>query len=512
MFGLGSPSVEIEVGVVSNLKNELLLGCDIFEKYKYLKDPIFNNITSGVDKLINVGGSETLLNSATDGEASSDGVSDVNGAEGGAQVMICTRMKQYDTPDTVERADADTQKSRQSNKSRTRVDVMQTPDVESDPDGWMGRIQMSDNENEAGEDIGTKHMQEASDMSQTNGDQRIDLEPEGAGGRVDKVTDPFRLSDKQINSWFEREAFKEAQKVDTTVKDGWNNDANRHPGCIDSTEEIEKAEDDGNDQDDWLGRIQLAENENESGTAEEHLKATADSSKMSMEGKGPRPENEFVGIQTIRADHKLQDHDVLYDLSVKPVFDLGAFREVKRESLSLLDEGSRDKQPVEDIFDVDVHDGRLMREMTMPEAYRHADGEFTKGRLVTEPCAEEVEKWLPGDENANIKNHREGQADAKCAIEQRHQEASIIMSGKETVCEMSGFDRVTPNDYDKQMILTSKQETLYPCRENPSVGEKMSATLTLRDYAAIKRDEWKPLVLVDDKGPRKVLHDANQEY
>ena len=206
--------MEIEVGVVSNLKNELLLGCDIFLKYKYLKDPILNNITSDVDNSINVGENETLLNSATDGKASSEGVSDVNGAEGGAQVLICTRMKQYDTPDTVERADADTLKSRRSNKSRPRVDVRQIPDVESDSDAdWMGRIQMSDNE--AGDDIGTKHMQ---DMSQANGDQRMDLEPEGAGGRVDKVTDSFRLSDKQNNSWFEREAFKEAQKVDILLR------------------------------------------------------------------------------------------------------------------------------------------------------------------------------------------------------------------------------------------------------------------------------------------------------
>ena len=416
LFGLGSPSVEIEVGVVNNLKNELLLGCDIFEKYKYLKDPIFNNITSGVDNLINVGENETLLNSATDGKDSSEGVSDGIGAEGGAQIMICTRMKQYDTSDTVERADADTQKSRRSNESRPRVDVMQTPGVESDSDAdWLGRIQIS--ENEEGDDIGTKQMQ---DMSQANGDQRMDFEPEGVGGRVAKVTDPFRFADKQINSGFERDAFKESQTADTTVKDGWNNDANRHLGCIDSTEEIEKAEDDDDDQDDWLGRIQLAKNENESGTAEEHLKATADRSKMSREGIGPRSENEFVDSQTIRADHKLQVQDGLYDLSVKPVFDIGGFKEVERESTGLLDEGSRDEQPEEDIFDVDIRDGRLLKGRTMPEAYRHADGEVRKGRLVTEPCAEEAEKWPPGDENASNKNHRKGQADAKCAIEQRH--------------------------------------------------------------------------------------------
>ena len=86
------------------------------------------------------------------------------------------------------------------------------------------------------------------------------------------------------------------------------------------------------------------------------------------------------------------------------------------------------------------------------------------------------------------------------------------MSGKETLCEISGCDRVTPNDYDKRMVLTSKQETLYSCRENPRVGEKLSATLTLQDYVAIKRDEWKDLVLVDDRGPRKLLHVANQEH
>ena len=42
-------------------------------------------------------------------------------------------------------------------------------------------------------DIGTKHMQEASDMSQANGEQTKDLEPEGVGGRVDNVTDSFRV-------------------------------------------------------------------------------------------------------------------------------------------------------------------------------------------------------------------------------------------------------------------------------------------------------------------------------
>ena len=173
------------------MKHELLLGCDIFEKYKYLKDPIFNNITSGVDNLINFGENETLSNSATDGKASSEGVSDGNRAEGGAKVMICSRMKQYDTSDTVERADAETQKSRRSNRSQPRVDVMQTSDDESDSDAnWMRRIQMSDNENEAGDDNGTKRMQ---DMSQANGDQRRDLEPEGAGGRVDKVTRDISL-------------------------------------------------------------------------------------------------------------------------------------------------------------------------------------------------------------------------------------------------------------------------------------------------------------------------------
>ena len=147
MFGLGSPSVEIEVGVVSNLKNDLLLGCDIFEKYKYLKDPIFNNITSGVDNLINVGKNETLLNSVNDGKASSGGRSDVAGVEGGAQVMICTRQKEYGT---VERADADIQESRRSNEPRPRADEMQIPDVENEPDDWLGRIQMSESENDAG--------------------------------------------------------------------------------------------------------------------------------------------------------------------------------------------------------------------------------------------------------------------------------------------------------------------------------------------------------------------------
>ena len=243
---------------------------------------------------------------------------------------------------------------------------------------------------------------------------------------------------------------------------------------------------------------------------------TADSSKMSVEGIGPRSENEFVRIQTTRADHKLQDQYVLYDISVKPVFDLGAFKEVKRESTSLLDEGSRDKQPVEDIFDVEVRDGRLIREMTMHEAHRHAEGELTKGRSVTEPCAEEVEKWPPGDENASNKNHREGQADTKCAIEQRHQEASIIMSGKKTVCGMSGFDRATPNDYDKQMVHHEQAQKLYIHAEKiPRVGEKgekKSATMTVQDYVAIKRAEWKYLVLVDDRGPRKLLHNANQEH
>ena len=227
-FGLGSPEVEIEVALVPNLANQMLLGCDLFEKFPQLQDPLITAAVIGAE-----GGS--AVNENFNRQTS---------------VMICTRKGRYgadifDSVQTSEESDNSLRLSPPPNELKPdltlatdmpeHLTAIQLPDVEHDEDKSIGYKQRRGV-------VKSHSTTDSNDCAVRNPNSTANRQDVGVMDFSDKQNDSDKEAmtyDKQTvdpdvgidaGNLIEAANFKKAQVNDATLRDAFAKAAGGHPG------------------------------------------------------------------------------------------------------------------------------------------------------------------------------------------------------------------------------------------------------------------------------------------